>query len=47
MKRFRVSFYIQGHGRSPVIFARYKEEAIALGREQYPEAISINASEIK
>jgi hypothetical protein len=47
MKQFRVTFYIQGHGRSTVIFARYKEEAIALCREQYPEATSINASEVK
>jgi len=46
MKKFKVSFYLKGHGTSTIIFAPSQSQAIALCKQQFPEASSISASEV-
>ena len=46
MKKFKVSFYIKGHGQTTIIFASSSSQAVVLCKQQFPEASSISASEV-
>jgi len=47
MKKFKVTFYLNGHGMSTTIEATSQSQAISLIKNQYPGATSISASETR
>jgi hypothetical protein len=47
MKKFKVTFYLKGHGQSTTIEAPSQSQAVTLIKSQYPGATGISAIEIR
>jgi hypothetical protein len=46
MKKFRVTFYIDGNPRQMFLFANHWGEAVQIVKLQFPKAYSVNAAEV-
>jgi hypothetical protein len=46
MRKWKVTFYLNGHGMETIIHAPSQSQAITMIKAQYPNASSINAVEI-
>ena len=47
MKKFKVTFYLNGHGMSTTVEATSQSQAVSLIKSQYPGATGICASEMR
>lgn len=47
MRKWKVTFSLNGHGMETIIHAPTQSQAIAMVKAQYPKATSVNATEIR